>query len=32
MNVARTMVFNPAMNRDGAMTAWIQIPVRFAAN
>jgi protein TonB len=29
MNVARTMVFNPAMTREGAITAWLQIPIRF---
>jgi TonB family protein len=29
MNVARTMVFDPAMTRRGAVTAWLQIPIRF---
>ncbi len=29
MNVARTMVFDPAMSRHGPVTAWLQLPVRF---
>jgi len=29
VNVARTMVFNPAMSDEGPITAWVQIPIRF---
>ena len=29
MNVARTMVFQPAMSREGAISVWLQVPIRF---
>jgi TonB family protein len=31
VNVARTMLFDPAMSRGGPTTAWVQIPIRFQA-
>jgi TonB family protein len=32
INVARAMVFSPAMNGDLVTDVWVQIPVRFAVN
>jgi protein TonB len=29
MNVARTMVFQPAMSREGTISVWLQVPIRF---
>jgi protein TonB len=30
INVARTMRFTPAMNRDQVTDVWVQVPIRFA--